>query len=211
MDGPMTEKFANTNATTPDGLIDDVLRSETTISRNAHMSVCPVIGGDERSEGVEMLIKQHDSLANIFKEKIEGIESLRKMSFDDLLTRLSRQNDMQIINSIADFIGLGIPKICQVFKIFFCLENSYRILIKFLRPFFAKLLINDTIYINFIFIQLTQRGQTLTWQRGADGKIKNVENDPWVNSFRIERRFNNQRGGNRGQRGSFRGNRRRPY
>lgn len=114
MDGPMSEKFASSNATTPSSLIDDVIKSESAISNNAHMSVCPVIIGEERTENVENLINQFNSLTNIFKEKIKGLESLRNLSFDDMLTRLSRQNDMQIVNSIADFLGLGIPKICQV-------------------------------------------------------------------------------------------------
>lgn len=66
------------------------------------------------------------------------------------------------------------------------------------RTLFCLLLIYD--------LQLTQRGETITWQRGSDGKIRNVDNDNWVKTFRIEKRLNNPRG-----RGGFRGRRTRPY
>ena len=111
MDGPMAEKFAS--PTNPSALIDEILTSEAAITFDAHKSVCPIISGDQRSEEVESLLKLNEDLINIFREKMKGIESLRRLDFDALLTKLSRQTDMSIINSIADYIGLGIPKICQ--------------------------------------------------------------------------------------------------
>ena len=114
MDGPMNEKIASSNTTTSGDLIEDILKSEAAVCRNAHEAVCPVISLDDKDEEVENLLKMTKSLINIFKEKRSSIEVLSKLSFDDLLTQLTKQNSMVIVNSIADFLGLGIPKICQV-------------------------------------------------------------------------------------------------
>ena len=118
MDGPMSEKIASSNLTTPDGLINDVIKSEMEVNKQAHLTVCPIITSDERTENVDELIKTNNMLVNIFKEKLASLENLRKFSFDELLMRLSKQNNMEIVNSVADFLGLGIPKICQVKNVY---------------------------------------------------------------------------------------------
>ena len=114
MDGPMKDKIATTNQTTPESLIDDVIRSERAISKDAHLTVCPIITSDDRSEEVETLIRSHEALVRIFKDKFNSIQNIKNLSFDELLLKLTKQYNMDIVNSVADFIGLGVPKICQV-------------------------------------------------------------------------------------------------
>ena len=114
MDGPMIDKYSTTNAINPKGLIEEVLQTDSCLSDGAHKIVCPIISMDERSEDVDQLITQHEKLINIFKGKRAEIESLANLDFNGLLARLTKQNNMSIVTEIAEYIGLGVPKICQV-------------------------------------------------------------------------------------------------
>ena len=102
------------NATTPNNFIDEVLKSEAEITFDAHKTVCPIITADDRSEPVDNLLSINKDLTNIFKKKMASLEALKSLSFDELLARLTKQNNMEIINSVADHLGLGVPKLVQV-------------------------------------------------------------------------------------------------
>ena len=115
MDGPMSDKF--TASTTPKGLIEELLQTNASNNKDAHKAVIPIIPMEEQTEAVEQSIKLNKALIGIFQEKRDQLENLSKLDFDGLMERLARQNNMNIVTEISDFIGLGIPKICQVFII----------------------------------------------------------------------------------------------